>query len=149
MTTLLPATIDTPPTDDIIAPAARLPTEAEPVAETAHPSVSETEPEKPLVPKFVVPKKRPSWTPTSISAIGFSLTFVLVSFALLVGVLPPTVAALPGPVDLGVLLLMVPLCALTLAMMVEVLRAAFSGSPQKRTRTVTALSDWRPGHGEG
>jgi hypothetical protein len=148
MTSLLPATIDTPITDDSIAPAADLETEVLASVEAAPAPAPEAKTES-VAPKFVTPKKRPAWTPTSISAIAFSLTFVLVSFALLVGVLPPTFAALPGPVDLGVLLLMVPLCALTLAIMVEVLRAALSGSHQKRTRTITALSDWRPGHGEG
>jgi hypothetical protein len=72
------------------------------------------------------------------------------SVALLAGVVPQSFSALPMPVDLGVLLLMVPLCALVLAIMAEALRAAMQGVPAGRARrTATALSQWRPGHGEG
>lgn len=87
---------------------------------------------------------------TTIVAISFSLTFVGVSLALLAGVLPPSFAALRGPVDLGVLLLVVPLCALVLAMAAEVLRAAVRELPRvKPVRNATTLSQWKPGHGEG
>src|SRR5687767_9428888 len=96
------------------------------------------------------PRAQLSWNLTSVTAISFSPTFVLMSVALLAGVMPQSFAALPMPVDLGVLLLMVPLCALVLAIMAEALRAAMQGVPAgKARRTVTALSQWRPGHGEG
>jgi uncharacterized membrane protein YidH (DUF202 family) len=96
------------------------------------------------------PRAQLSWNLTSVTAISFSLTFVLMSVALLAGVMPQSFAALPMPVDLGVLLLMVPLCALVLAIMAEALRAAMQGVPSgKARRTATALSQWRPGHGEG
>ena len=53
--------------------------------------------------------------------------------ALLYFVLPTDLV--PDPVyldDIGVLLLFVPLCALVLAMMAEVLRAAIKGTPPRR-----------------
>lgn len=87
---------------------------------------------------------------TSIAAISFSLTFVAGSVALLTGVMPPAVAGVNAPVDLGVLLLMVPLCALVLTILAEVFRAAISGLPRVAPPRLTpALSDWRPGRGEG
>ena len=70
---------------------------------------------------------------TSAAAISFSLTFVGASVALLTGALSPSITAMPLPVDVGVLLLMVPLCALVLAMLVEVLRAALGGAPPHRS----------------
>lgn len=86
----------------------------------------------------------------TIAVISFSLTFVGVSLALLFGILPNSVVALDMPVDMGVVLLIVPLCALVFAMMAEVLRAAVSGVPRAVShRTATSLSEWRPGHGEG
>jgi hypothetical protein len=86
----------------------------------------------------------------TITAISFSLTFVGMSVALLAGMLPPSFAGLAAPVDLGVLLLVVPLCALVLAMMAEVLRAAIRGLPRTRpVRNATTLSAWQPGQGEG
>jgi hypothetical protein len=97
-----------------------------------------------------VPRQRRALDLTTVTAISFSLTFVGVSLMLLAGVIPPSFAALEAPVDLGVLLLIVPLCALVLAMMVEVLRAAIKGTPGRRlSRNASTLSDWRPGHGEG
>jgi hypothetical protein len=86
---------------------------------------------------------------TSIVAISFSLTFVATGVLLLLGLLPPTVASLDAPVDIGVLLLIVPLCALVLAIMAEVLRAAISGLPKAPGPRVAPLTDCRPGHGEG
>src|SRR5262245_23519265 len=92
-----------------------------------------------------------SWNLASITAISFSLTFVGVSLALLAGVLPQKFASLDMPVDMGVVLLLVPLCALVLAMMAEVLRAAARGAlPKRPVRTASALiREWRPGNGEG
>ncbi|HHY51431.1 MAG TPA: hypothetical protein GYA10_16990 [Alphaproteobacteria bacterium] len=85
-----------------------------------------------------------------IAVISFSLTFVGVSLALLLGLLPNSIVALDLPVDMGVVLLIVPLCALVLAMMAEALRAAVTGVPRSGSpRTATSLSEWRPGHGEG
>ena len=86
---------------------------------------------------------------SSVIAIAFSLAFFAGGLALLFGLLPLPAANLPS-VDLAVLVLMVPLCALTLAIVVEVLRAAISGLPRVQPpRLAAALSDWRPGNGEG
>ena len=47
-------------------------------------------------------------------------------------------------------MLMVPLCALVLTMLAEVLRAALTGLPRLRPpRAAPALSDWPAGRGEG
>jgi hypothetical protein len=89
------------------------------------------------------------WSLASVTAISFSLTFAFVSLALLAGLLPPTLTA-ALPVDLGVLLLIVPLSALVLAIMGEALRAALRGVPDvPAPRTLTTLSGWRPGSREG
>lgn len=86
----------------------------------------------------------------SMAAISFSLTFVGVSVALLLGLLPTTVSAFQKSVDVGVVLLLVPLCALTLAILGEVLLAAIRGLPRVREPIdAPALSGWRPGRGEG
>lgn len=86
----------------------------------------------------------------SVTAISFSLTFVGVSLALLTGLLPDRVARLGASIDMGVLLLFLPLCALAFAMVAEVIRAARKGplrsSAPPRMRP---LSGWRPGPGEG
>lgn len=92
-----------------------------------------------------------SWNLATVTAISFSLTFVGMSLALLAGVLPPKLASLDMPIDMGVVLLIVPLCALVLAMTLEVLRAAARGGlPKRQVRTAsTLIREWRPGHGEG
>lgn len=81
----------------------------------------------------------------SVTAISFSLTFVAVSVALLAGLLPERVTNLGASIDVGVLLLFLPLCALAFALSVEVVRAARKGplrsSAPPRTRP---LSGWRP-----
>ena len=106
----------------------------------------------PLKPARWLRFSRPSnpWNLASIVAISFSLTFVGVSVALLMGALPASIASIQPPVDLGVLMLMVPLCALVFTMLAEVLLAAIRGLPRIRApRPTPALSAWRPGHGEG
>ncbi|HQZ13143.1 MAG TPA: hypothetical protein PK286_09680 [Devosia sp.] len=99
-----------------------------------------------------VPKRRKLMDITTMTAISFSLTFVVVSLLLLTGVIPASFATLTAPVDIGVLLLIVPLCALVLAMVAEVLRAAMKGTPQRhnaRSARRKSFTDWRPGRGEG
>lgn len=92
-----------------------------------------------------------TWALASATSIAFSLAFFAGGLALLLGLVPMPIANWPASVDLGVLVLMVPLCALCLAIVVEVLRAAITSSLPKvqPPRLVAALSDWRPGHGEG
>lgn len=86
----------------------------------------------------------------SVTAISFSLTFVGVSLALLAGLLPERVANLGASIDVGVLLLFLPLCALAFAISVEVVRAAHKGplrsSAPPRTRP---LSGRRPESNHG
>lgn len=82
---------------------------------------------------------------TSVTAISFSLTFVGVGVALLAGLLPEQLSALGNNIDVGVLLLFLPLCALAVAITAEVLRAALkgplrSGAPPR----MRPLSGWRP-----
>jgi hypothetical protein len=143
------------------------PVEAQPVeapaveAELAEAKPAEAEPTDVEAEEYAAPETPPllgaaprrrtlNWSVTSVTAISFSLTFVLMSIALVVGLLPPDMASLTMPVDLGVLLLIVPLSALVLAIMAEALRIVVRGVPVHRApRTVTALSDWRPGRGEG
>ena len=89
---------------------------------------------------------------TSITAISFSLTFVGVIIALLAGFLPRNFALLEidAQVDTGVMLLFVPLCALVLAIVAEVLRAAMRGPVRPQVpRLRRPLSNWQSGHGKG
>ncbi len=86
---------------------------------------------------------------TSVTAISFSLTFVGVGVALLAGLLPERVSTLGNSIDVGVLLLFVPLCALVFAMVAEVLRAVVKGPLRSiAPPRMRPLSGWRPGHGE-
>lgn len=84
---------------------------------------------------------------TSATAISFSLTFVLVGVALLFGWAPSPEVMFGGKIDTGVLLLFVPLCALTLAMLVEVSRSIVRGIPEVTSRATS--QEWHPGSGEG
>jgi uncharacterized membrane protein len=86
---------------------------------------------------------------TSVTAISFSLTFVGVGVALLAGLLPERVSTLGENLDVGVLLLFLPLCALVFAMIAEVLRAAVKGPLRSvAPPRMRPLSGWRPEPGE-
>lgn len=139
-----PAVTESPATD----------AQPEAVPETARLAAEEAtaEPEAAVATLMPTPERaaKRNESPISITAISFSLTFVGVSLAFLAGLLPPPLASISMPVDLGVLLLVVPLCALVVAMMGEVLRTALRGVPSARApRLAPALSNWTPGHGEG
>jgi hypothetical protein len=122
---------------------------AEALAEGSAPATSPAEAPRKRTP-FLRRRAKPGTSLIAVTAISFSLTFVGVSLALLAGVLPPSFASLQPPVDLGVVLLMVPLFALVLAMMAEALRAAMKGTPRPHEhRAVVALNAWQPGRGEG
>ncbi len=86
------------------------------------------------------------------AAISFSLTFVVAGLAILFGLVPPL--AIPGmaSLDLAVLLLVVPLCALMATLLVEVVRLGFTqGTLPGQGLLAPARSPraWRPGTGEG
>jgi hypothetical protein len=84
------------------------------------------------------------------AVIAFSLTLVGAGIAMLLGLVPRRM--LPGldGVDAAVLLLFVPLCALTLAILAEAVRASFTGSFRPTVLPKASLLEpWRPGHGEG
>lgn len=108
---------------------------------------------KPAADDAETPAAKPSgadWALASASSIAFSLTFFAGGLALLFGLIPTSIASVAPSVDLAVLVLMVPLCALTLMIIAEALRAAMSGVPRVQPpRLAAALSEWRPGRGEG
>lgn len=84
------------------------------------------------------------------AAISFSLTFLAAGIALLVGIIPSRVIVGMSEVDVGVVLLFVPLCALLLAIIVEVVRSIMrDGISQPAPRKTNSLDAWKPGTGEG
>lgn len=89
---------------------------------------------------------------TGATVIAFSLTFALAGFALLFG-LPETAAFLTtrqGPIDTGVVLLVVPLVALVGAIVFQAVRLTLAGPVQMQPpRPARTLTDWQPGRGEG
>lgn len=85
----------------------------------------------------------------SAAIISFSLTFVGVGLAVLAGYLPAHQVVLQGHVDVEVLLLFVPLCALVFAIVAEVLRSAASGQLRSGARPPMTPLSWTPGRGEG
>lgn len=87
---------------------------------------------------------------SATAVIAFSLTLVGADIAMLVGLVPHRMLPALDGIDATIVLLFVPLCALTFAILAEAVRASFSGSladaPQ---RTTNSLAPWRPGAGEG
>jgi hypothetical protein len=86
---------------------------------------------------------------TAAATIAFSLTFVAAGVAMLMGVLPQRMMFGLQNVDATVLLLFVPLCALTFAILAEAVRAATTGSFRTTKVRTNPLEPWRPGQGEG
>ena len=88
-----------------------------------------------------------------VTVISFSLTFVGAGVALMLGLLPPdanVVDSAMGPIDTGIVLLLIPLCALVLAILFEATRLTLRGPVEiAQPRVTPALSDWKPGNGEG
>lgn len=81
---------------------------------------------------------------------AFSFTFVGVSLAILFGYLPSRNLLGFENIDLGVVLLMVPVAALVFVMGIEVIRTARSGRLRAAIPARRApLSGWRPGEREG
>lgn len=87
---------------------------------------------------------------TAAAVIAFSLTLVGAGIAMLVGLVPHRMLPALDGIDATIVLLFVPLCALTLAILAEATRASFTGSwRQAPARTSSPLEPWRPGRGEG
>ncbi|WP_299643865.1 hypothetical protein [Devosia sp.] len=87
---------------------------------------------------------------TAATAISFSLTFVGAGIALMLGIIPPRAITGAGDVDMAVVLLFVPLCALLFAIIAEVVRASLrEGLRPPKPRQSNPLSAWKPGHDEG
>jgi hypothetical protein len=84
------------------------------------------------------------------AVIGFSLTLVSVGLAILAGVVPSRLLPDARSVDATVLLLFVPLCALTFAILAEAVRTTVTGNAHQAARApASRLDPWRPGRGEG
>jgi hypothetical protein len=76
---------------------------------------------------------------------SFSLTFVVVSLAILFDLLPSQTLVGVGNLDTGVVLQMTTLAALTLALGIEVYRTARAGRlPRALPARPAPLSGWRP-----
>lgn len=87
---------------------------------------------------------------SAATAISFSLTFVVAGIALLVGLIPPRTIIGAGEIDTAVILLFVPLSALMLAILVEVVRSVVrDGLTPTKTRQANPLSAWKAGQREG
>jgi len=88
---------------------------------------------------------------SAAAIIGFSLTFVGAGIAMLLGFVPQRMLPALDGIDATILLLFIPLCALTFAILAEAVRASFTGSFRPATARANAnpLEPWRPGRGEG
>ncbi len=87
---------------------------------------------------------------SAAAVIGFSLTLVGAGVAMLLGLVPRRMLPALDGIDVTILLLFVPLCALTLAILAEAVRTAFTGSFRRATISQgNPLEPWRPGRGEG
>lgn len=100
--------------------------------------------------RFTLPRRLFGNPLNAAAAISFSLTFLAAGVALLVGVIPSRVIIGMNEVDVGVVLLFVPLCALLLAIIVEVVRSIMrDGVSQPAPRRASSLDAWKPGTREG
>jgi len=87
---------------------------------------------------------------SSAAIIAFSLTLVGAGVAMLIGLVPQRMLPALDGMDATVLLLFLPLCALTLAILAEAVRTSFSGSFRRAVLSKSnPLEPWRPGRGEG
>ena len=85
---------------------------------------------------------------TTTSVISFSLTLLGAGIAVLAGVVPLRSFSLSERIDVGALLLLMPVVALLLAVVFEVTRIALRGTELPDPSRRTALS-WSPGRREG
>lgn len=88
---------------------------------------------------------------SAAAVIAFSLTLVGAGVAMLFGLVPQRMLPAFDGIDATILLLFIPLCALTLAILAEAVRATFSGSirPVEVRSHISRLEPWRPGENEG
>jgi hypothetical protein len=87
---------------------------------------------------------------SAAAVIAFSLTLVGAGIAMLAGLVPHRMLPALDGIDATIVLLFVPLCALTLAILAEAVRASFAGSLRPApVRAANPLEPWRPGQGEG
>lgn len=88
---------------------------------------------------------------SAATAISFSLTFVVAGVLFATGVIPPHTITGLGEIDTGVIMLFVPLCALTFAITGEVVRSILRDGlrRQPKPRNANPLAAWKPGTGEG
>jgi hypothetical protein len=87
---------------------------------------------------------------SAAAIIGFSLTLVGAGVAMLAGFVPQRMLPALDNLDATVVLLFVPLCALTLAILFEAVRTTFNGGLHRAVPVKSgALEPWRPGRGEG
>ncbi len=88
---------------------------------------------------------------SAAAVIGFSLTLVGTGVAMLFGLVPQRMLPALDGIDATILLLFVPLCALTFAILAEAVRSTLSGSfrPVPAPSHASRLEPWRPGKNEG
>ncbi len=105
-----------------------------------------------------MPNRKPLWAGrpraatsrlTAAAVIAFSLTLVAAGIAMLMGLVPHRMLPALDGIDATILLLFVPLCALTFAILAEAVRATLSGSFRVARPHANTLEPWRPGRGEG
>lgn len=84
------------------------------------------------------------------SIISFSLTLLVAGVAVLSGMIPLNTVTVAQKVDIGAALLFMPLCALVLAMISEVVRISLHGGNDPRAPIhSTVAAPWTPGRNEG
>ena len=93
-------------------------------------------------------RKRDARRFVTSAAIGFALTLLVAVVALSSGLLPRFALGAGLSVDMASMLLFLPLCALVLAVLVEVVRGISDPAPLPR-QAESRFAPWRPGHGEG
>ena len=85
----------------------------------------------------------PKVTQRQTRPLAFGLAFVAVAMAAS-RFLPHGLPALPHQIDVGVIALFVPLCALVLAIVVQVLTMTLNGAvPEQNHPHARAISHWR------
>ena len=85
----------------------------------------------------------PKVTQRQTRPLAFGLAFVAIAMAAS-RFLPQALPALPHQIDMGVIALFVPMCALVLAIVVQVLTMTLNGAvPEQNQPHARAISHWR------